>query len=194
MTNHSPVSKRVFDIALSLLGLPPALVICGLVAIPIWLECGGSPFFWQVRLGKDERPFRLLKLRTMAIGTQQTGSHDVGRASILKTGAILRKLKIDELPQLWNVLLGDMSLVGPRPGLPVQQDLTDARRAERVYALRPGITGLAQIDGIDMSTPKLLAKRDACYLGPWSLKQDISILVQTLVGKGRGDAAKPASK
>jgi len=194
MRNHSPVAKRALDIALSLLGLLPAVFVCALVAVPIWLECGGSPFFWQTRLGKDERPFRLLKLRTMAIGTQQAGSHDVGQASILKTGAILRKLKIDELPQLWNVLLGDMSLVGPRPGLPVQQDLTEARRAEQVYTLKPGITGLAQIDGIDMSTPKLLAERDADYLTPWSLRQDMRILVQTVLGKGRGDAAKSASK
>jgi O-antigen biosynthesis protein WbqP len=194
MTIGDSLPKRIFDLTIAITALPFAVVICCIVAVPIWFECQGSPFFWQERVGKDEQQFKLLKLRTMAIGTQQAGSHDIGQSAILKTGAVLRKLKIDELPQLWNVLLGDMSLVGPRPGLSVQHDLTEARRSERVYALKPGITGLAQIDGIDMSTPKVLAKRDADYLAAWSLRQDIRILIQTVLGKGRGDAAKSASK
>lgn len=194
MNAQNPLTKRVFDVALAATGLPIAFIICGIAAVPIWIECRGSPFFWQTRVGKDERPFKLLKLRTMAIGTKQGASHDVGQATILKTGIVLRKLKIDELPQLWNVLIGDMSLVGPRPGLPVQTDLTAARRAEQIYALLPGITGPAQIAGIDMSTPALLAKSDASYLRPWSLRHDLEILVQTVLGKGSGDAANSQQK
>lgn len=184
--------KRIFDLVVALLLAPVALVLCVLVAIPILVECRSSPFFWQVRLGKHERPFRLLKLRTMAVGTRDAASHEVGASHILRTGVVLRKLKIDELPQIWNVLTGDMSLVGPRPGLPLQAELTEARREHRVFDLRPGITGLSQIEGLDMSTPWELAVSDARYIGGWSLRQDISILLHTAFGKGAGDAASAA--
>ncbi len=181
--------KRAFDLGLTFLALPFALPICLAAAIAIWFECKASPFFWQVRLGRHEVPFRLLKLRTMAANTVQAASHEVNSQQILKVGRVIRKIKIDEIPQLWNVLRADMSLVGPRPGLTIQDELTRARRASNVYELMPGITGVSQIAGLDMSSPWELAKLDASYNQPWRLDRDISILYQTILGKGSGDAA-----
>jgi len=100
----------------------------------------------------------------------------------------LRRSKLDELPQLWNVLKGEMSLVGPRPCLPSQTELIAARERLGVYAVRPGITGLAQVNGIDMSTPELLAKTDAHMMRTLNLGHYLRYLVQTVVGKGGGDA------
>lgn len=102
----------------------------------------------------------------------------------------LRKTKLDELPQLWNVLKGDMSLVGPRPGLFDLVELLQARERLGVFAARPGITGLAQVSGIDMSTPELLAQTDARMLANMSVKNYFSLILQTLLGGGQGDAAK----
>lgn len=181
--------KRLFDVLLALVAAPIALIICLLVAIPIALECRASPLFFQKRLGRGEKPFRLLKLRTMQPSTPSVASHKVEADNILVTGRILRRLKIDELPQIWNVLNGTMSFIGPRPGLPNQLDLLEARRAHGIFALSPGITGVAQIAGIDMSTPEKLAMADKSYIGPWSMARDIRILWATATGAGVGDAA-----
>ncbi len=185
--------KRIFDVLLGLALAPIALVACVLVALPIVLESRASPLFFQTRLGVRERPFRLLKLRTMHVATPSVASHEVGANNILVTGRLLRQLKIDELPQIWNVLNGTMSFVGPRPGLPNQLDLTEARRRHDVFALVPGITGVAQIRGIDMSTPERLAEVDKTYDQPWSLARDLRILWATATGAGAGDAAASAA-
>lgn len=182
--------KRCFDLFLAIALAPIAVILCLLAAIPIAVECRGVPFFVQTRLGKNERPFKLLKIRTMHISTPSAGSHEIGSQYILTAGKMLRKLKIDELPQVWNVLNGTMSFVGPRPGLPNQCDLTKMRRRHGVFALIPGITGISQIQGLDMSTPEQLALSDKIYDRPWSLIGDLKILARTLQGKGSGDAAK----
>jgi len=181
--------KRFFDLIVSCLVLPFAVPICLLAAVVIWMECKASPFFRQVRLGRNEAPFRLLKLRTMAVDTVQGASHEINQQQILKVGRLIRAVKIDEIPQLWNVLVGDMSLVGPRPGLPMQQELTAARRAFNVFELMPGITGVSQVAGIDMSSPWDLAKLDATYNQAWRMDRDLDILCRTILGGGRGDAA-----
>ena len=121
----------------------------------------GSPLFVQERVGQNLKPFNVIKFRTMSVDTASVASHLASASSITKYGNFLRKTKLDELPQLWNVLLGEMSLVGPRPNLFNQEDLIEARSSLGVYDVRPGITGLAQINDIDMSTPKLLAETDA---------------------------------
>lgn len=169
--------------------MPLAAMVCLVAAIPIWLECRASPFFWQLRTGRNERPFKMLKLRTMRPDTLPAGSHEVSREAMLRIGRLLRRFKIDELPQLWNVLRGEMSMVGPRPGLPIQVELAEARRCFGVFDLLPGITGVSQIQGIDMSTPWELARSDATYTKPWTLKTDVAILLKTLIGAGSGDAA-----
>jgi len=125
----------------------------------------------------------------MHVATPNAASHEVGSSSILVTGRLLRRLKIDELPQIWNVLNGTMSFVGPRPGLPNQVELTEARRRHGVFDLVPGITGLAQIRGIDMSVPEKLALIDKDYSSPWSLVRDLRIIWATASGAGSGDAA-----
>lgn len=182
--------KRLFDISLAIVAAPIALVLSLAAAIPIALESRASPFFRQTRLGRAERPFQILKLRTMHPGTPQTASHQVPAGAILRSGSLVRRLKIDELPQLWNVLCGDMSLVGPRPGLPTQAELTEARRTFRVFEMVPGITGISQIDGLDMSDPWMLAESDARYSADWRLHRDLSIILKTVTGAGYGDAAE----
>lgn len=153
-------------------------------------ETGGQPLFLQTRVGKGRRLFLLVKLRTMAVGTANVASHEVNaEAVITPSGRWMRRFKLDELPQVWNVLRGDMSFVGPRPCLPTQQELIEARATRGVFALRPGITGLAQVQGVDMSTPQQLAELDALYSAQHTFAGDLKLIVQTFVGSGRGDAA-----
>jgi len=189
MTQVGSWKKRAFDLGLSLVLLPPAVVVCGLAAAVIAIDDRANPFFIQERLGRDGRRFRLVKLRTMRIGTGDRPSHETSAASITRMGTFLRRTKLDELPQLWNVLIGDMSFVGPRPGLPTQTLLDAQRQQYGVHKLLPGITGVGQIAGLDMSQPELLAQYDARYLVPWSIKRDMHLLLQTALGGGRGDAA-----
>ena len=181
--------KRSLDLFLCLALLVPSGLLCLLVLPIVYLDTRATPLFVQHRVGRDQRTFRLVKLRTMRADTCHLASHEVGAAQITSSGRWLRRLKLDELPQLLNVLTGSMSLVGPRPCLPVQQELIKERERRGVFALRPGITGPAQVAGVDMSTPIALAELDATYLAPWSLRRDLALLVATATGKGRGDAA-----
>ena len=182
--------KRFFDIAISLPLLLATLPLIVFLALVVRLSSSGPGIFRQVRVGREHRNFTCYKLRTMASGTRDAASHLVGTDSITPLGRILRRHKFDELPQLWNVLRGDMSLVGPRPCLPVQDELIAAREARNVFSVRPGITGMAQVQGIDMSQPELLAEVDAEYVRNVSLILDISLLWRTFRGTGRNiDAA-----
>ncbi len=180
--------KRLLDLALALALLVPALLLCLILAPVIALDVRASPLFIQTRVGRDGRPFRMVKLRTMAASTAHVASHLAPADNITATGRWLRRLKIDELPQLINVITGSMSFVGPRPCLPSQDTLVAARRANGVLALRPGITGPAQVAGIDMRDADILANADAAYLGPWSLARDLTLMWQTATGAGSGDA------
>jgi O-antigen biosynthesis protein WbqP len=177
---------RILDFIFSLIGLvlgSPVLLIIYFVG----LFDTGSPVFKQERVGRNKKPFILIKFRTMSVDTASVASHLSSTASITKMGGFLRKTKLDELPQLWNVLKGEMSLVGPRPGLFNQQELTAARENEGVFLVRPGITGLAQVSNIDMSTPELLAKTDARMISEKSLKNYFKYIFQTVLGAGAGD-------
>ena len=131
--------------------------------------------------------FTLIKFRTMKPETRSVGTHDVSPCQVTSWGSLLRKYKIDELPQLWNVLHGEMSLVGPRPCLPNQSVLIGVRKKLSVFGARPGITGLAQIKGIDMSTPELLAKTDAEMIQTMTLGKYFKYIALTVWGWGRGD-------
>jgi len=119
-----------------------------------------SLFFFQKRVGLNLKIFTLIKFRTMKVGTLSAGTHLIDKSNITRFGHFLRKFKLDELPQLLNVLMGHMSLVGPRPCLPNQKKLIIERKKRGVYKIKPGITGLAQVSGINMSKPVLLAKTD----------------------------------
>ncbi len=153
----------------------------------------GSPLFIQTRLGKNQRPFNLLKFRTMRIGTAQVGTHLASANDITRFGNFLRKTKLDELPQLLNVIKGDMSLVGPRPGLPTQIELKSEREKRRIFNYKPGITGLAQINEVDMSTPRKLSRYDALMLKKLNLCAYFQLLLATISGKGQGDRVKLSS-
>ena len=150
----------------------------------------GNPLFFQERVGKHKKPFTLVKFRTMSVDTKSVASHLASPASITKLGSFLRRTKLDELPQLWNVLKGEMSLVGPRPNLYNQVELVAVRSDMDVYDVRPGITGLAQIQNIDMSTPDKLARTDAIMIKKMSLKNYFLYIIKTVTGAGAGDAVK----
>lgn len=152
----------------------------------------GSPLFLQERVGRYQSSFILLKFRTMSVETKSVASHLASSSSITPLGHFLRRSKIDELPQLWNVLIGDMSLVGPRPCLFNQEELIQERESRKVFNVRPGITGLGQINDIDMSTPKLLAETDAKMIKQLRLVDYFGYIFKTLAGKGSGDrVSKP---
>lgn len=177
---------RLLDFIFSLVGLvlgAPFLMIIYLVG----LFDTGSPLFLQERVGRNQIPFTLVKFRTMRPDTASVASHLADASAITPLGAFLRRTKLDELPQLWNVLKGEMSLVGPRPCLFNQTDLIKERAARAVFDSRPGITGLAQVSNIDMSTPALLAETDAKMLALLTVADYFSYIIQTVSGKGAGD-------
>ena len=180
---------RFFDVVFSLAGLVVGLPVLVILYV-IGLFDTGSPLFFQQRVGRHQKPFTLVKFRTMKVDTASVASHLASTSSITKFGAFLRRTKLDELPQLWNVLKGEMSLVGPRPGLFNQEELTAERDALGVFAVRPGITGLAQVSDIDMSTPKLLAETDAKMIASLTVKDYFKYIFMTVLGKGAGDRVK----
>ncbi len=148
----------------------------------------GSPLFIQKRVGKNKKIFNLLKFRTMKIGTPSLASHKINSSYLSNTGKLLRKFKLDELPQLINVLKGEMSLVGPRPNLPIQKELIRERDKYNLYSCKPGITGLSQINNIDMSNPQLLAASDCKMMKNFNQISYFIYLFRTVIGKGNGDA------
>lgn len=180
---------RIFDIFFSILGLVFGLPLLLFIWVLGILDTG-SPIFRQARVGRNKKVFTLVKFRTMSKDTASLASHLANSASITPLGGFLRKTKLDELPQLWNVLKGDMSLVGPRPNLLNQEELINVRKALNVYDVRPGITGLAQIKDIDMSTPELLAKTDAEMISTMSVANYFKYIFLTVVGKGQGDRVR----
>ena len=173
----------------SLLGLVVGLPVL-LVLTVIGLFDTGSPIFRQVRVGRHQQPFTLVKFRTMKLDTASVATHLASSASITRFGHFLRKTKLDELPQLWNVLKGEMSLVGPRPGLFNQEELTEERVKRGVFDVRPGITGLAQVSEIDMSTPALLAETDQKMIQSLTVSDYFKYIFMTVAGKGAGDRVK----
>lgn len=180
---------RLLDIIFALCGLVfgfPVLVILTLIG----LFDTGSPIFRQVRVGRNKKPFTLVKFRTMKPDTAHVASHLASASAITPFGGFLRKSKLDELPQLWNVLKGEMSLVGPRPCLFNQDELITEREQRGVLNARPGITGLAQVNDIDMSTPVLLADTDAKMLATLNVAGYFKYIFMTVAGKGAGDRVR----
>jgi O-antigen biosynthesis protein WbqP len=177
---------RIFDILFSFFGivlLSPILIV---LIIAGYFDTG-SPIFRQERVGQGKRPFRLMKFRSMHVNAPSVATHLASASSITPFGSFLRKSKLDELPQLWNVFMGDMSLVGPRPNLFNQEELIHERDLNGVYSVRPGITGLAQINKIDMSTPQILAETDAKMVQELNTLGYFKYIFLTIFGKGFGD-------
>jgi|TARA_Y100001956_G_C4116552_1_gene185180 lipopolysaccharide/colanic/teichoic acid biosynthesis glycosyltransferase len=177
---------RFCDLCFAFLGLVLGLPILMILWMVGFLDTG-SPLFRQQRVGRNKQPFTLVKFRTMKKDTASVASHLASADSITPFGRFLRRTKLDELPQLWNVLKGEMSLVGPRPCLFSQDELIAERENRGVLAVRPGITGLAQINGIDMSTPALLAETDKKMLDSLTTIAYFKYIFLTVGGKGIGD-------
>ena len=170
---------RIFDFLFSLIGLiflSPLLTLLWCIG----LFDSGSPLFMQKRVGRNLKFFILVKFRTMPINTKSSGTHLVKNIKLTSFGYFLRRTKIDEIPQLLNVFLGDMSLVGPRPCLFNQRKLISERKKRGVFKVRPGITGLAQISGINMKTPTLLAKTDQKMIKNMSLYKYFYYIFKTI--------------
>lgn len=179
MSLYRAVGKRLFDIVLatvSLLGLSPIVL---LTAVAIKIDDGGPVFFRQQRVGRRGRPFTIVKFRSMAINTGDLPSAVALGARITRVGRIIRRLNIDELPQLINVLRGDMSIVGPRPALPVQLDLLRFRTENGASDCRPGLTGLAQVNSYDGMPDVEKARWDGQYAASVSAITDLSIIFRT---------------
>uniref|UniRef100_UPI00404A67C8 sugar transferase n=1 Tax=Flavobacterium sp. TaxID=239 RepID=UPI00404A67C8 len=180
---------RVFDIIFSFVGLVLLSPLLLILILAGFFDTG-SPIFLQKRVGKYKNPFNLIKFRSMHVNAPSVATHLASASSITPFGSFLRKSKLDELPQLWNVLVGDMSLVGPRPNLFNQEELIEERYSRGVYSIRPGITGLAQINKIDMSTPKILAEADAKMIQELNSLVYFKYIFLTVFGKGFGDRIK----
>lgn len=181
--------KRIVDIIFVLATSLPALLIVVVCAVIIRATSPGPAIFRQARLGRNEKPFVCLKLRTMYVDTGDHPSHEVGASAVTPFGGILRHLKLDELPQLWNVLVGEMSIVGPRPCLASQTALIEMRRQAGIFTIRPGVTGFTQVAGLDMSDPAQLTMVDLEYLQKMSFRTDLITIFRTVFGAGRRDAA-----
>ena len=174
--------KRTLDVSVSAVALAMLAIPFGIVALAIKLDSRGPVFFRQERAGKDGKPFRVWKLRTMIVGAVQQGlGYNVrqGDPRITRVGQVLRNLGLDELPQLLNVLAGEMSLVGPRPTLPYQVAHYDALERRRL-SVRPGITSLAVVSGRNALPWRERIALDLWYIEHWSLGLDLRILARTL--------------
>lgn len=173
--------KRMFDFVAAACGLLLLWPVVLLLIVLVRLETPGPGLFRQIRVGRNERPFICYKVRTMRFGTANVATHLAPAAQVTGLGAVLRRTKLDELPQLWNVLKGEMSLVGPRPCLPSQVELISQRRIHGIFNMRPGITGLAQINGVDMSDSNKLVEMEKMYAAENGMGIDLTIIVKTIL-------------
>lgn len=180
--------RRIINVVVAgagLLVMAPIMIVMILIAR---FDTKASGIFAQRRVGRHRKLFTCFKLRTMRReAPEASGSHLVSSAFITPFGGFLRKSKLDEIPQLWNVLRGDMDIIGPRPCLEGQAELIAERDKRGVFAVRPGITGLAQVRGVDMSNPLKLAIFDAKYIKQRSVLTDLYVLGMTFSGRGSGD-------
>ena len=173
--------NRAADVAVAGLGLALAGPFLAAAALAIKLDDGGPVLFRQTRVGKDGKDFELVKLRSMSVGAEHLGAGfavDQGDARITRVGRALRRLSVDELPQLWNVLRGDMSVIGPRPTLRYQVDRYTDRQRRRLE-VRPGLTGLAQVNGRATLAWDDRIELDVWYVDNRSPLVDLKILLRT---------------
>lgn len=186
------IVKRIADAVVAL-----ALLIClswlvAIVAVAVRLTSPGPVLYWSDRIGRNGRVFSMPKFRSMPVNTPAVATHllDAAELRLTPIGGLLRRSSIDEIPQLWSILRGDMSFVGPRPALFNQDDLIELRQQSGVDVLRPGVTGLAQINGRDSLTIPEKVRYDAEYLKTRGFVTDIRILLQTAWTVLRGDGVQ----
>ena len=180
---------RLLDFTAAVIGLIVLAPFILIIAVILFVE-HRKPFFIQKRVGKNQRLFTLIKFRSMSSKAANLPTHEISADLITKTGKFIRATKLDELPQLWNVLKGEMSLVGPRPCLPTQEELISERASRNVFSLRPGITGPAQVQNIDMSTPKKLAEEDSQMVNNLKVSDYFKYVLMTATGSGQGDKVR----
>ena len=171
---------RIIDLLLALAVLPICSVLCFILCLTTICVDGVNPIFVQVRVGRFKRPFKVFKLRTLCRSTVEMPSHQLSSCMLLKVGKFYRRYKLDELPQILNVILGQMSFVGPRPCLPTQTELIKLREKAYIFEVRPGITGLSQVCGIDMSEPNELTLTDFKAVQNMNLTIYLELLLVTL--------------
>lgn len=182
--------KKAFDFGISILILALFWWLFLLIALLIKMGSNGPAIFAQKRIGLNGNEFVCFKFRTMQVGTKVAATHEVSSNQITRIGGFLRKSKLDELPQVWNIIKHEMSFVGPRPCLPTQDELIQLRAEAGIFEDLPGITGWAQIQGIDMSNPPHLVKTETEYRSRRSIFLDIKILLATFIGRGNGDRTR----
>lgn len=176
------VSGRLLDMVIASMALVAGLPVIILLALLVRLDSKGPAIFRQERIGRDGRTFTMYKLRTMRLQTSERPTHLTPPSATTRIGRLLRLTKLDELPQLLNVIKGEMAIVGPRPGLASQTDLMEGRRALGILRAKPGITGLAQAAGVDMSDEPRLLALDARYIAMRSAAFDLRIILATVMG------------
>ncbi len=181
---------RIIDLIGASIGLTITLCLLPLLSFLIKTTSKGPIFFVQTRVGHNQRLFKCFKFRTMSVKTPEVATHLIDRGSLTLVGGFMRRYKIDELPQFINVLRGDMSIVGPRPCLPSQSKLIEARKNRGVFDLKPGVTGLAQVDGYDMSDVEGLVEQDSLFKVQNSILLYFKLVLWTMLGRGNGDHAK----
>lgn len=185
-----PKVKRLLDIILAVFILIGAWPFMLIAAIAIKVEDPKGPvIFKQTRVGKDKQPFKIYKFRSMWTETPDVPTHLLSDPNqfITKTGAFLRKTSIDEIPQVWNILKGDMSFVGPRPSLFSQEDLIEERDKLNVHSVRPGLTGLAQVNGRDELPIPVKAAYDGEYIEKMSFKLDVNLFFRTFISVAKSE-------
>jgi O-antigen biosynthesis protein WbqP len=181
--------KRIFDLVLALLALFVLLIPIGLVALLVKLTSPGPAVYWSERVGRYNKLFKMPKFRTMRVDTPAVATHLLldPQQFLTPVGSFLRKSSLDELPQLWSIIKGDMSIVGPRPALFNQHDLVELRTRHRVDQVRPGLTGWAQINGRDELPIPDKVKLDLVYVKEQSFALDLKIIFLTLLKVLRRD-------
>ena len=178
--------QRIYDFIISFSLFIILFPLFSLIFFICFLE-SGKPIFTQIRVGKNQKTFKMLKFRTMVLNTPSLSTHLIKKEAVTKFGKFIRKLKLDELPQLINVINGEMSLVGPRPCLTNQKELIEERKKYNLFSVKPGITGLSQINGIDLSNPKKLSETDFLMISNFNQVNYFKYLFLTFFGKGFGD-------
>lgn len=182
------IPKRLIDIAFAIAVALSLFWLLLIIWIAVRIQSPGPGIISQTRVGRHGVKFTCYKYRTMVTGTTDAGTHQVSETAVTALGRILRRTKLDELPQIINILRNEVSLIGPRPCLPMQVELIEARRRCGVLDMKPGISGLAQVNGIDMSDPHRLAIWDHRYMRLQCFLLDVRIIISTIIGKGQGDS------
>ncbi|MEJ6791714.1 MAG: sugar transferase [Lacinutrix sp.] len=173
--------KRLFDFFLAICLIILLFPVYVIIALIIFLQDSGTPVFKQLRVGYGGHNFRFYKFRSMPLKTANVESHEKGKLTITPFGKFIRRTNLDELPQFFNVLRGDMSFIGPRPPIPTQTNLIALRKANKALYLKPGLTGWAQVNSYDNMSEENKALFDGEYASRISLKMDLLILFKTVI-------------